>query len=202
MIRCCGGSAPASPTKAVAALRLHQPSVAHSLRSNRASDRWPAPTKAASPTLVSKKMHLVGKSVIDVVVHTKATTYPPNKMQLKAILNRVEKQKGFVYHAIFWSDDRTRCSFRFDLTREVDLFAVAVVAKVPAMTRSPSDDLSLCRCGQFQCSFFTGCDASTVLAVASRSRKCPGPTASINRLSVTVSSWPLGPSGSAGRRPR
>ncbi len=109
MIRCCGGSAPASPTKADAALRLHQPSVAHSLRSNRASDRWPAPTKAASPTLVSKKrrMHLVGKSVIDVVVHTKATTYPPNKMQLKAILNHVEKQKGFVYHAIFWNDDRT-----------------------------------------------------------------------------------------------
>jgi transposase len=52
-------------------------------------------------------MHLVGKSVIDVVVHTKATTYPPNKMQLKAILNRVEKQKGFVYHSICWSDDRT-----------------------------------------------------------------------------------------------
>ena len=31
----------------------------------------------------------------------------PNKMQLKAILNHVEKQKGFVYHEIGWNNDRT-----------------------------------------------------------------------------------------------
>ena len=29
-----------------------------------------------------------------------------DKMQLKAILNHVEKQKGFVYHAIRWNNDR------------------------------------------------------------------------------------------------
>jgi len=52
------------------------------------------------------EMHLAGKSVIDVVVTQKTTTYPPNKMQLKTILNAVEKQKGFVYQAIRWSDDR------------------------------------------------------------------------------------------------
>jgi transposase len=41
-------------------------------------------------------MHLAGKSGIDGGVQFIANT-PPSKMQLKAILNRVEKQKGFVY---------------------------------------------------------------------------------------------------------
>ena len=42
-----------SPTKADAALRLHRPPVADSLRSIRVSDRWPAPTKAANDAYIS-----------------------------------------------------------------------------------------------------------------------------------------------------
>lgn len=42
---CLGGISLASPTKAGAALGLHRPSVADSLRSDRASDGRPAPAK-------------------------------------------------------------------------------------------------------------------------------------------------------------
>ena len=66
-------------------------------------------------------------------------------MQLKTILNRVERQKGFVY-------TRIRASSH---TREVAPFAVAAERNAPDTTREEKGGSSLYRCGVSRCFFFT-----------------------------------------------
>lgn len=99
----------ATPTKAVAAF------VCPSLRSPFAplvpccagvSDRRPAPTKAASRTAIQKKCIFPADRVL-MVFTTTSSSLAPDKMQLRTILSRVEKQKGFVYRNARFSNDRS-----------------------------------------------------------------------------------------------
>lgn len=61
--------------------------------------------EGSSPPLVFKKVHLASVSAMDVVIYAATISQTTNEMQLKTILNHVEKQKGFVYtHARFSED--------------------------------------------------------------------------------------------------
>lgn len=51
-------------------------------------------------------MHLVDKSVMDIVLQPATITEGADEMQLKTILNHVEKQTGFVYRHAAFSEDR------------------------------------------------------------------------------------------------
>jgi len=53
-----------------------------------------------------RKVHRAGKWVIDVVARRQQQP-TPTAMQLKTILNHVEKQKGFVYQDAQWNEPRT-----------------------------------------------------------------------------------------------
>jgi len=44
---------------------------------------------------------------------------PPDKIQLQAILNHVEKQSGFVYDEIRFSEDRSKWARVFEKTSEM-----------------------------------------------------------------------------------
>ena len=188
--------------KGTAAVRLRtiHRSPTRSARTGRATDGRLRRRQLAQ--LLFQKVHLVGKSVIDVVVHTKATTHHRTRCTSRLSSTASKSKRALSTTPFAGTMTAPRCPFRFDLTREADRFAVAVVAKVPAMTPSPSEASNSYRCGPSPCSFSTRCAASTVLDVASGSRKCLGLMASINPRSVIVSSWLPGPSDSVGRRPR
>ena len=98
-------------------------------------------------------------------------------MQVKTVLNRVHKVKGFVYEQIRFVRDvievdvrprrgsRPYCAGCGDGGRRTTILHGGV--------------LPLYRCGESACFCFTRCVGSTAHAAASRSRWCPGQRASI-----------------------
>ena len=124
-------------------------------------------------------MHLVGESGIDVGAYTSPTPHPPNKMHLKAILNHVEKQKGFVYHAIRWDNDRTGLLVSLRPHGRSQPVCSGCDRKGPCY----GDSIS-CRFGRSLCAFCTRCGEWIVAAAESLLRKSRGAT-SIARRSAS-----------------
>ena len=80
-------------------------------------------------------------------------------MQLKSILNRVQKHKSFVYEEVEWGEHGGRTSLRVSIRPRAHTRPVCSGCKRarPGYDTLPTRDLSLCPCGGSQCSSFMPC---------------------------------------------
>ena len=106
-------------------------------------------------------------------------------MQIKTILNRVQKHQSFIYTGIELKEKTTSSNWKlpFGLAVTADRCAQVAAANVPAMTYCLVAALNLYPSGVFWFISYMQCVALIVLTAASKSNAFPGPK--VSELSQT-----------------
>jgi len=91
----------------------------------------------------------------------------PTAVQLKTILNHVERHKSFVYQEARWVDPATKTAIEIPIQPRANGRAICSGCgqPAPATIDWPNVDLSSSRCGRSQSSSFTRCGASNAQRV-------------------------------------
>ena len=149
-----------------------------------------------------REVHRAGKWVIDVVA-TRQQQPTPTAMQLKTILNHVEKQKGFVYQDAQWNEQRTEILVTLQPHQRSRPICSGCGKKRPGYDNRPVRRFEFVPLWNIPVILLYAMRrvASTAPNAASKSSESLGQTVSTNPLTATVFSWLLGPSDSVGRRP-